>query len=75
MRLHKAAKKNRFVLQLIGMKKLLAGLLLLMILMNAAVLLQNNKAKAGGEVAGTLKLSRIDLNDVKPGILPGLLRF
>ncbi|WP_172623077.1 hypothetical protein [Flavisolibacter ginsenosidimutans] len=57
------------------MKKLIAFVLILMIALNAAVFLQRSEAKQEGEQTLALKMPRIDLNDVKPGILPGLLKF
>jgi len=75
MRLISANYTLSFVLQQPAMKKLIAFVLILMIVLNAAVLLQKSEARQEGEKTLALKISRIDLKDVKPGILPGLLKF
>ena len=75
MRLISANYTLSFVLQQPAMKKLIAFVLILMIALNAAVLLQKSEARQEGEKTLALKISRIDLKDVKPGILPGLLKF
>jgi hypothetical protein len=57
------------------MKKLVALLLILVITLNLVLLLKKDEQKADSEKALAFKMPKIDLNDVKPGILPGLLKF
>lgn len=75
MRLTTAHVKTSFVLQLMHMKKLMAVVAILVLALNVAMLLPKRSAKAESNKGSFLKLSKIDLSEVKPGILPGLLKF
>ena len=75
MRLTSDGDKSRFAVQSTHMKKLIAFVLILMVVLNLVVLLSRSEAKAGDEGCTALKLLDIKLSEIKPGILPGLIKF
>lgn len=57
------------------MKKLIAGCLILLVALNVVLLWPKGEAKTGEESGTALKMPKIGLGEIKPGILPGLIKF
>jgi hypothetical protein len=76
MRLTTGFVNDSFAQQSNSMKKLIAFVLVLLVTLNVAVLLSSRpkNANAAGKCSA-LKMPKIELTGLNPGVFPGLIKF